>query len=215
LVSLVVRPSKHIAVIPAWNVTLVDALGTIDVDRDAYNNCEATYVPSPDLVEAWFKCNPAIYTILKDTDADRVVGYMNAMPVADSVIDDVMAGDFDERDIGPGTLLRYDQPHFYRLYICSAALLSSYRSGIAFRQLLNGFLTRLLDLAERERYIRDAVVDAVTPIGVKFCEMLGMRFVTNSTRASDIYHVQIYPPRFRPVTGVAAKLHKFYDNIHF
>jgi hypothetical protein len=188
-------PSVRTAIMPQKTVKLADALQTIDVDRDAYANCDATYIPDAQLITRWFNLNPAIYILLKDYAADCVVGYINAMPVTDQLADRIIAGTFDERMIGPGALCSYDRPGLYRLYFCSIALKNSYRHSRALSQLARGFAQRLLLLSKQHVYIRDLLVDAVTPAGARLCESLGMSLLATTDRRSYVYQMQLPPSR--------------------
>lgn len=176
---------------PQSEVTLLEALGTIAVDEEAYFGCANTYIPSVELVTSWYSRNPAIYTILRDVDTRRVVGYLNAMPVSHGFWKMAMRGELFEERIDETTLLTYDRPGRVNLYLCSLAVMPRYQSTLAVRQIVRGFAEAARKRAQARIFMDAVMVDAVSTVGTRLCEKLGMRVVARTERNTPIYYAHV------------------------
>lgn len=201
-------------VVPDMDLTLQDVLGTIDVDRDVYGQVESTYIPTPEIVTRWFYCNSDIYTILKDKASNRVVGYINAMPVSQEGFEQILSGCFNESELGFDEIQPYTRPGFYRLYFCSIAILREFRTPTNLRKLLDGFCVKWGRLAHQNIFVSEVAADAVTEEGQKLCSAFGMRRVATTDRDSNIYHIRTLPPEFPPAIPSARALRDFYGQVY-
>lgn len=201
-------------VVADMDLTLEDVYQTIEVDRDAYGGVDSTYIPTREMVERWYIASSDIYTVLKDRGSDRVVGYINAMPVTEHAFSQILGGYFQESEFGIEEIQPYTQPGFYYLYFCSVAIRSEYRNHKALRQLLGGFVQKWARLAHQNIYLREIVADAVSHEGRRLCEAFGMKVVNESDRESDIFHLRALPPEFPPVTPQARSLRDFYAQLY-
>lgn len=205
---------ENTVVIPDRDVTLDDVLQTVAVDQDAYGTVEETYVPQESLVEGWYFATAAIYTLLKDQSTNRVVGYINAMPVTKETFGQILSGYFDESAFGLKEIMPYTRPGFYALYLCSVAILSEYRSMTNLRKLLDGFLAKWAVFAHQNILLREVVADAVTPEGVRLCQAFGMREVGKTDRGTSLYYISTIPPEFPPITPNSRLLRDFYAQVY-
>lgn len=205
---------ENTIVIPDRDVTLEDVLQTVAIDHDAYGSVAATYVPTEAQVESWYLAASAIYTLLKDQATGRIVGYINAMPLAREAFDRVLTGRFDEQEFGLREITPYTRPGFYTIYFCSVAILSEYRNMTNLRKLLDGFLAKWAVFAHQSILLREIVADAVTPEGQRLCDAFGMRKVTTTDRGSLIYYMSTIPPEFPPVTPNARALREYYAQVY-
>jgi hypothetical protein len=150
------------------------------------------------LSERWLGINPDIYTILVD-QADRVHGYLNAMPLRTDVFDEVLSGARTDDKIEPGDIVTYTEGAEVDLYLMSIAIHPSSRrlgegvdqSGL--HRLVFG-LTHRLEMLARERRILVKRLGAVgwTDEGRRMCELL-VSMITQIRRNLD--HVSSDPSR--------------------
>ena len=128
----------------------------------------------------WLGINPDIYTILVD-QADKVHGYLNAMPLRTDIFDDIMKGTRTDDKIAPTDIITYTDGSDVDLYLMSIAIHPDSRrlaEGVdqsALHRLIFG-LTHRMEILAREHHILVKRIGAVgwTDEGKRLCELLGM-----------------------------------------
>lgn len=165
-----------------------------------------------DICISWLERNPEIYTLLTDPNTDKVVGYINAMPLEPEYYRMLESGKRIDVDFPASAIRRFDLPDFYLLYFCSIAIDPSYHSTTAFKTLYDAFIDKLLELAQREIFVTEILADAVTDEGGRLCRYAGMREIGNSSHDSKIFKVTLLPPALRVTSLKAKKLTVFYQN---
>ncbi|MCJ7481759.1 MAG: DUF4145 domain-containing protein [Thermodesulfovibrionales bacterium] len=160
---------------------------------------------------SWLDRNPEIYTLLIDPSVEKVIGYINAMPLEPEYYKIVESGKRLDVDFPAKAIRLYDLPDFYFLYFCSIAIDPSYHSTTAFKALYNAFIDKLLDLAQREFYITEILADAVTEEGNRLCQYAGMRSLGETSHNSQIFKATLLPPSLRVTSLKAKKLTIFYQ----
>lgn len=160
---------------------------------------------------AWLDRNPDIYTILLDRSTNRVVGYINAMPLEEEYYRSIESGACLDVDFPPRAIRRYELPDFYLLYFCSIALHPSYHTTAAFKALYDAFIDKMLCLAEQEICFSEVLADAVSDEGVRLCRYAGMKEVRSTKHGSTIYKVTLLPPALRVTTSKGKSLVQFYQ----
>lgn len=80
--------------------------------------------------------------------------------------------------------------------------------------MVNALVDKFLQLSKREVYIRRMIADAVTPKGVKFCRLFGMKKIDESTHGSTLYEISMIPPEFKTVSTKVGKLRNLYQKIY-
>lgn len=139
----------------------------LEIDQQVYPEI---YQGNLALCSAWFEKNPFIYTLIIDTTIDNVVGYLNAMPITDTLYNLIMQGQSMDTDISPDHILSYENHATYRLYLCSLAVAPDYQKTEVFPLLFNAFLRNLKQLAERDIQIKQMIAEAVSKKGISFCK---------------------------------------------
>lgn len=132
------------------------------------------------LAARWLGINPDIYTILVD-QANRVHGYLNAMPLRTEIFDEVLNGVRTADQVEPSHIVTYTEGAEVDLYLMSIAIHpDSRRLGEGVDQFglhrLIFSLTHRLEMLARERRIFVKRLGAVgwTDEGRRLCELLGM-----------------------------------------
>lgn len=160
---------------------------------------------------AWLDRNPDIYTLIIDRNINRVVGYINAMPLEDEAFEAIKGGEVYDIDIAPSDIRTYELPDIYKVYLCSIAVSPNYKGTIAFKMLYEAFFDRLLQLADNDIIISELVADAITSDGEKLAEYIGMRKIKDSSHNSSIYHTTLLPPSIRATSSKAKSVHQLYE----
>ena len=180
----------------------------VDIDEKSYSD---EYKGVLELCLAWFKQNPEIYTLIIDKRIDKVVGYINALPLEEEIIRKIQDGVFMDTDIKPENILTYDFPDFYKLYLCSVVIDPDYRGTIAFKMLYEAYFDKLLNLARNDVYVSEIIADAVTKDGEKLCNFIGMKKINDTTHGSLIYKTTLLPPSIRVTTRKAKNIALLYQ----
>jgi hypothetical protein len=138
------------------------------------------------LYDSWFRRNPSIYTFL--LAGDKLVGYVNAMPLADAVFQEVLAGKICDRQIEPGMIRTYTEPGRYKLYLCSVAILPEFRSGIGLWLVYVKFKSKIRSLRQRGMEVAELAGVAWSGGGLAIFRSLGLKYHSQHKLNGDIYH---------------------------
>jgi pimeloyl-ACP methyl ester carboxylesterase len=199
------KPSRYLA-IQHGRETEVDQEFTAKLDR-AHEIDVASFKHIPrsgenllprGLSTQWILVNPDIYTFLLDQNAERVVGYLNAMPVKEEVFDELMRGEKGDPEVTADDIVLFDRPGDFALYIMCVAIEASARrvgQGVfheALGLLVNALEDKLLRYY-RQFGFRVRTVGAVgwTPEGKKLCELLGMQRTGHEYDGHPTYTVDV------------------------
>jgi hypothetical protein len=155
---------------------------THEIDEIVYKGLkgyEESRIPEG-MSEQWLTSNPDIYTILVD-QADRVHGYLNAMPLISCTFDAMISGTRKDNSVTPSEILTYEDRMEVDIYLMSIAIhpdsrrLAQGPNQSAFHRLLFG-LTHRLECLARENQIFVNRLGAVgwTDEGKRLCEIIGM-----------------------------------------
>lgn len=131
------------------------------------------------LSSTWIAVNPDIYTFLIDIIGNRVIGYVNAMPLRREVFENVVAGRLDDNEITADDIASFESGDALSLYLMSIATEPGARhpgQGIyqdAFERLLAGVENKVIDYWHRfgSRVVEIGAV-GWTPQGRSLCEAL-------------------------------------------
>lgn len=146
----------------------------------------------------WIKINPDIYTFLIDRASRKPAGYINAMPVDDSLYESIRSGRVDDNKVPASGIVAYSRDQQVKIYLMSIAVSEQYRQwgqGLwnqGYAQLIGGFLDKLVDYA-KHRSIRAThlLATAWTDEGVRLCASLGMDQVGKDRFGDAIYEVEL------------------------
>jgi hypothetical protein len=131
---------------------------------------------------AWIRVNPDIYTFLIDRKSRKPAGYLNAMPVEDTLYLGLRSGDVTDKEVTADNVLPYiGSQSILKVYLMSIAIAEEYRrwgDGIfqqGYVQLLNGFLDNLTYYAKHHHVrVTHFLATAWTPEGHRICKSFGM-----------------------------------------
>jgi hypothetical protein len=163
----------------------------IEIDKEYYGK----YAGREKICQSWYKKNPNIYTLLFTQKSERLIGYINAMPLYDEYYQKIKNGTQIDTFINPKGICDYGLPGFYNLYFCSIAIKTAYCNDLsAFRILFNGFIKKIQDFAMQNIYFKEIVADSWTEKGDQMAKMLGMNYVKKTTHGSNIYSMSLISP---------------------
>jgi len=160
-------------------------------------NYEAAYV-SDDLALDWIRVNPDIYTFLIDRQSGKAAGYINAMPVDDSLYAGIRCGSVADNEVPASGIVALGRDQEIKVYLMSIAVSERHRQwgqGLwnqGYAQLIGGFLDKLIDYA-RHRAIRvtHLLATAWTDQGLQMCKSMGMAQVGNDKFGDAVYEVEL------------------------
>jgi hypothetical protein len=157
--------------------------------------------PSDSLVLEWLRINPDIYTFLIHRESPQTVGYLNAIPVSDSLYERIRRGQVSDTEVSASEVLPFFGAQRIRIYVMSIAIKQKYRrfgEGLfqqAYIQLLTGFLDKLHFHAKTEGVkATHFLATAWTPEGHHICKFLGMAPVGTDRFADTIYELDLTSP---------------------
>lgn len=155
-------------------------------------------IASAETSYSWYEYNNLTHIAVRDTVNQKIVGYFSVLPITDDAYQEILRGEFKDKDFTIDSIQQYDFPGFYKLYVAAVAIDPKYQNTGAFIKLYNALIDMLLALAkERDIYISEIVAEASTKQGEKFCKMVGMKKITQTTSETDVYGLVMIPPEFR------------------
>ena len=168
------------------------------LDSEAFGEKYQTVWVPDDLALDWIRINPDIYTFLMDRESGRAVGYLNAMPVDDSLYAGIRSGTVADNEVQASGIVAYRKGQDIKIYLMSIAVSERYRQwgqGLwnqGYVQLIGGFLDKLTDYA-RHRSIRvtHLLATAWTDQGLQMCKSLGMTQVGSDSLGDAVYEVEL------------------------
>ena len=167
----------------------------------------------------WYIYNNYTHIAIKDSIANKVIGYCALLPITEETYAKILSGDFKDKDFNQDSIRQYDLPSdIYKLYVAGLALHPNYQNTNAFTYLYNAIVDLLLSLArDREIYISEIIAEASTKQGEKFCNILNMKKRIRTIFDTDVYTLDLIPPEFR-VNNLQSKVlyeickHKYEEN---
>ena len=157
--------------------------GMIELDNLVYNGDD---VGVEDKCKEWLKVNPDIYTILMC--GDKVVGYINFMPLNDEAYDLIKLGKLKDCQLTTKHLMEFKTGEALKCLLTSIVIHPNYQMGSAIVWLWRGFIAKLQAL---NLNIESVIMDCVTDIGERCAvKYLDAKFITNSN-GGKIYEGRI------------------------
>jgi pimeloyl-ACP methyl ester carboxylesterase len=150
------------------------------------------------LSSKWIRINPDIYTFLIDRESRDPAGYLNAMPLDDSVYEKVRKGELADNKISENDVVPFQENQTVRIYLMSIAIAEKHRrfgDGVfqqGYVQLLSGFVDKLIYYAKnRSIRVTHFLATAWTPEGRRMCESFGMHQVGLDPYGDGVYEVEL------------------------
>jgi hypothetical protein len=183
----------------------------IAIDSQHYNT---DFVGLFDVCLAWYEANQDIYTFVLDAQ-DKLVGYINAMPVEEDTYNAILRGDFLDNNISPDSIMQFNFPGEFYLYFCSIGVDQAYKKdGRVFRLLFNAFIEKITQWCDDGYVIKGIVCDAITKEGIKLCEIVGCKKFSVSKHDSTLYVLSMLPPELKPTTHPTRQLIEKYKTYY-
>ncbi len=146
----------------------------------------------------WYEYNNYSYIAARDTKTGKIAGYMTFLPITEDTYNQILSGDFMDKDFTKDSILQYDYPGLYTIYVASVAIHPFYQNSNVFFELYNATIDMFLELAkQREIYVEKIIAEASTKQGEKLCKLLRMKKYCSTTSNTDIYTLTFIPPEFK------------------
>lgn len=189
-------------------VTEKDIDDAIELDFDGYEG-ENTYIGIKETCYKWYRRNPFIYFMIKDIHTQKIVGYINAMPVTDELYEALKQDELDDINIPHKSILRYTASGQYNLYFASIVVKPSLKnhSRLA-RKLVDAVCDFFIEKANDNIIIKRMLAKEVSTDGKMLCLNMGMKSRNNDS----IFEVSMYPPEFNGKKAAYRKLFDCYQN---
>jgi pimeloyl-ACP methyl ester carboxylesterase len=170
---------------------------THEIDLKVYQN-----TPNYDSVDlprglslTWIEINPDIYTFLYNRADGTVKGYINAMPVNNTLFDRIKAGgEIKDNEIKASDILPFYSDQVLRMYIMSIAIDPSAlqaSQGLfqeALEKLLYGLFDKLIWYAlDRRIRVSELIAVGWTEKGCRLCEWFDMKPVNKDSFGNTVY----------------------------
>jgi hypothetical protein len=169
------------------------------IDKEVFGrlkNYDTVEIPRGLSLE-WIKINPDIYTFLIDRVSRKPAGYINAMPVDDSLYAGIRNGRVADNEVPASGIVAYGRDQEVKVYLMSIAVSEQYRQwgqGLwnqGYVQLVSGFLDKLIHYAKhRSIRVTNLLATAWTDQGLKMCKSLGMEHVGSDKFGDAVYEVE-------------------------
>lgn len=187
-----------------------DILEAIELDFIGYD--QENYVGIKDQCLKWAKTNPFIYFMVRDLQTQKIIGYINVMPLVQDFYDELKKDYMDDIDIPAEKILRYGIPGLYSLYFASIVIHTSCKDRVFILKLLVNSVINFFKEKAMEGIIIDKMfAKEVSGPGKHLCESFGMK---QSAENESIYEVSFYPPTFSSQHSLFGDFYKFYDEFY-
>lgn len=157
----------------------------IDIERfEKFENFKDAVLPEG-LSGKWITVNNDIHTFVIDEDSKKVMGYINAMPLKDSIFEKIKTGCLTDSEIQNEDILPYTKNANLKVYIMCIATKEEVRqfrgeiNNTVADRLFAGLFKKWIDYWMKDGVIIDELAGiAWTPQGEKICELLGMKQIS-------------------------------------
>ena len=146
----------------------------------------------------WYEYNNYTYIAIRDNVTHKIVGYMTFLPITEDVYNQILSGDFMDKEFTRDSILQYEKPGLYTVYVASVAIHPTYQNTNAFYVLYNAAIDMFMELAsQREIYVEKIIAEASTVQGEKLCKLMQMKKYCSTTTDTDVYTLTLIPPEFK------------------
>ena len=177
-----------------------------ETDEIDYLVLREDLIASVETAIEWYEYNNHTYIAIKDSHAQKIAGYFTLLPITEDTYNLILSGDFMDKEFTTDSIVQYDAPGIYILYIAAVAIHPHYQNSNAFIELYNAVIDVVLALAQqREIYFSQILAEASTKQGEKLCKIMGMKKYTSTTTNTDVYTLTLIPPELK-LYGTKGKL---------
>lgn len=142
------------------------------------------------ICEEWYNKNPRIYTAI--TDSDKLIGYINFMPITEDCYNRIKNGSLQENNVPVEDILRMEKNGSYYCLFSSVVIDKAYQNTEAFTILITTFYKNMLDhLNKNNIKIVSIIADCVNKKMEQFVINSGFKRVFKN-KNSNIYEGNIF-----------------------
>lgn len=177
-----------------------------ETDEIDYLVLREDLIASVETAIEWYDYNNYTYIAIKDKAMQKIVGYFTLLPITNDTYNLILSGDFMDKEFTTDSIVQYEAPGIYILYVAAVAIHPRYQNSNAFIELYNAVIDVVLALAQqREIYFSQILAEASTKQGEKLCRIMGMKKHTSTTTNTDVYTLTLIPPELK-LYGTKGKL---------
>ena len=177
-----------------------------ETDEIDYLVLREDLIASVETAIEWYDYNNYTYIAIKDYFTKKIVGYFTLLPITEDTYNLILSGDFMDKEFTTDSIVQYEAPGIYILYVASVAIHPKYQNTNAFIELYNAVIDVVIGLAQqREIYFSQILAEASTKQGEKLCKIMGMKKHNSTTTNTDVYTLTLIPPELR-LFGTKGKL---------
>ncbi len=185
------------------DLTLEDYREMQGLEADYYTE---DYITPAEEAARWAGHNPWAGVVL--TCGNEIVGFLDVLPVGESVFNQIAAGTLNDREMTTEHFLSQEmlfqqggEPR--HLFFSCAVVRRDYRGTDALKYLLKAYLDQLHTLLERGVVFQKVAGDCVTEEGERFSRKIGLSYQCESDHGTRIYTGTFsdFLERLRALTG--------------
>jgi|SRR5690242_3658592 len=150
--------------------TLQDLEQLVEIDRTIWGEVG---IIDPEAIEERFRHNPDCVHVMKDIITGTVLGGVTMSPLADGLVERLIALEMDESDIRPSDYLPFTSEHPQDCYIVGIVARQDVSAPYYASLILRHAMSYLLELAERGIILRTLSTVATTEDGERLARKLG------------------------------------------
>lgn len=170
----------------------------LETDEIDYLVLREDLIASVETAIEWYDYNNYTYIAIRDCSTKKIVGYFTLLPITEDTYNLILSGDFMDKEFTTDSIVQYEAPGIYILYVASVAIHPKYQNTNAFLELYNAVIDVVIGLAQqREIYFSQILAEASTKQGEKLCKIMGMKKHNSTTTNTDVYTLTLIPPELR------------------
>lgn len=170
----------------------------LETDEIDYMVLREDLIASVETAIEWYEYNNYTYVAIRDKSTKKIAGYFTLLPITEDTYNLILSGDFMDKEFTTDSILQYDAPGMYLLYVASVAIHPIYQNTNAFIELYNAVIDIMIYLAKhRDVYVSQILAEASTKQGEKLCKIMGMKKYGATNFDTDVYTLTLIPPEFK------------------
>ena len=150
--------------------SLDDLHQLVDIDRTIWGEVG---IIDPVAIDERFQHNPDCVHVVKDLEADKVLGGVTMSPLADGLIEQLVSLQIDESDLKPSDYRTFSREHAQDCYIVGIVARQEIAEPYYASLILRHALDYLVELAEQGIVLRTLYSVATTSDGERLARRLG------------------------------------------
>lgn len=164
--------------ITGGDVTLDVIAQMVEMNKLVY---EPVHLSPIEQIQTWVAKNPDIYIVAIHNPTNKVVGYMNLMPLRTRTLIALMNDSLVDGSILQDDLLEYKSGREYDAYLCSVVIHPQFRNPELTLRLERALQAHIASLERRGIRIASIFAKAVTPEGRRLAEHMGYTPLNQTT----------------------------------